>query len=416
MRILVLAHRFPYPPTTGDKVRAYHVVRHLAASHAVTLACLVDEPLPGPTLAAFRQWVPDVEHVVIPRRRHRIQALLRLATGGSATLGYFESAALRQRLDARLRRDAFDLIYVSSSSMAQYVPQPVPAPVVVDFVDVDSDKWAQYAAHRPFPASLVYGLESRRLRRAELAAARLATRCLVATGEEQRLLRAIAPGASCTVVPNGVDLDYFVPAPSRADVPTIVFTGAMDYFPNADAVTCFAQTVFPRVRRACPSARFVIVGKNPAPAVRRLGSLDGVQVTGSVPDVRPYLREAWVAVAPLRVARGVQNKVLEAMAAGLPVVATAKALQGLDARPGRDLEVEDDAERQAAATVRLLRDATSRARLGGAARRFVEAHHAWAAGLATIDRVVAEVSGAPVAAPARIEAGSPVLTLGEGRP
>jgi glycosyltransferase involved in cell wall biosynthesis len=230
------------------------------------------------------------------------------------------------------------------------------------------------------------------------------------------LLRAIAPRASCTVVPNGVDLDYFTPAPSRADVPTIVFTGAMDYFPNADAVTCFAQTVFPRVRRACPSARFVIVGKNPARAVLRLRSLDGVQVTGSVPDVRPYLRDAWVAVAPLRVARGVQNKVLEAMAAGLPVVATSKALQGLDARPGRDLEVEDDAERQAAATVRLLGDPTGRARMGGAARRFVEEHHAWAAGLATVDRVVAEVSGVPVAAPSRAGAGVPVLTLGEGRP
>ncbi|HXH82031.1 MAG TPA: TIGR03087 family PEP-CTERM/XrtA system glycosyltransferase [Candidatus Tectomicrobia bacterium] len=395
MRILMLAHRLPYPPTTGDKVRAYHVARHLAASHRLTLACLVDEPLPAERIAAFRRWVPDVEHVVIDRRRHRARALLGLAAGASATVRYFDAPGLRRRVEARLREASFDLVYVSSSSMAQYVPAPAPAPVVMDFVDVDSDKWAQYAARLAFPASLVYGLEARRLRRAEQAAAAAAAHCLVATREEQRLLLAIAPDAPSTVVANGVDLEYFAPRPAPGTAPTIVFTGAMDYFPNVDAVVHFADGAFRLVRRRVPDARFVIVGKNPARAVRQLGSREGVEVVGGVPDVRPYLREALVAVAPLRVARGVQNKVLEAMAMGLPVVASPKAFEGLEAEPGRDLVVAHGEETFADAVVALLGDRDARRRMGAAARRFVEERHAWPVTLAPLDRVVADV-GAPM--------------------
>jgi glycosyltransferase involved in cell wall biosynthesis len=166
----------------------------------------------------------------------------------------------------------------------------------------------------------------------------------------------------------------------------------MDYFPNVDAVTHFSREVFPRVRRRVPDARFVIVGKNPLPAVRRLTGFSGVHVTGTVADVRPFLRQAAVAVAPLRIARGIQNKVLEAMAMGLPVVATSKAHEGLAARPGQHLFVEDDPTQFAKLVAGLLEAAGLRAEVGRAARQFVETHHCWAASMAKLDHVLTEVT------------------------
>lgn len=394
----MLAHRLPYPPRTGDKVRAYHVARHLARHHALTLASLVDEPGADAAIRALGAEIPDLEVATVGRRTRRVQALLALLAGGSATMTYFGSAGLRARVAARLAADRFDLIYVSSSSMAPYVPGLGDVPVVMDFVDVDSDKWRQYGARLPFPAAWVYRLEGSRLARHEASAAWRARRCLVATALEETLLRVLAPWAAITVIPNGVDLEYFTPAPTAAATPTVVFTGAMDYFPNADGAVHFARTIFPRVRAAVPEARFVIVGKNPAPAVRRLASLPGVGVTGSVADVRPYLEDAAVAVAPLRVARGVQNKILEAMAAALPVVATPRAYEGLEARIGAHLLVEDDPPAFAEAVIRLLGSPDLRSRLGRAARAFVETHHCWSASMARLDQVLTEVAGAPVTA------------------
>jgi sugar transferase (PEP-CTERM/EpsH1 system associated) len=394
MRILMLAHRLPYPPRTGDRVRAYHVARHLARRHELTLACLVDEPESAPDIEALRTEIPDLEHVEVHRARKRLAALLSLPRGASATMAYFDSAALRARLAARLR-EPVDLIYVSSSSMAQYATDARRAPILMDFVDVDSDKWRQYGARLPAYKAWVYRIEAERLRRHEIAAARRAARSLVATGEEERLLRSLAPWAPTTVIPNGVDLEYFAPRPRPAAAPSIVFTGVMDYFPNVDAVVHFCADVFPRIRAEVPEARFVVVGKRPAAAVRRLAAMPGVQVTGPVPDVRPYLGDAAVAVAPLRVARGVQNKVLEAMGMGVPVVATARAREGLEARPGRDLLVEDDAQPFADAVVDLLRRPARRLELGRAGRAFVESHHSWAASMARLDAVLAEITRRP---------------------
>jgi sugar transferase (PEP-CTERM/EpsH1 system associated) len=332
-----------------------------------------------------------VEAVAIPRGRQRCRALLRLAAGGSATVAYFQSPELQARVAAVLTQPV-DLIIVSSSSMAPYVPRHVSAPVIVDFVDVDSDKWLQYGRRLPFYKAWLFRVEGTRLRRCELAAAQRASASLVATRPEEALLGSFAPWAPATVIPNGVDLEYFAPPARPADGMTIVFTGAMQYVPNVDAVRYFCDAILPRVRARCPDSRFVIVGKDPAPAVQRLGSRPGVLVTGAVPDVRPFLRSATVAVAPLRIARGVQNKVLEAMAMGVPVVATGKAHEGLDARPGEHLLVEDDPALFADAVVRLLGSRGLRDQLSRAGRQFVEARHSWAASMAELDEVIARVT------------------------
>jgi sugar transferase (PEP-CTERM/EpsH1 system associated) len=393
MKILMLAHRLPYPPQTGDKVRAYHIARHLAQKHELTLAFLVDEPRPEQALSALQKEIPDLAYSRIARTRKRLFALFSLACGGSATLAYFHSPDFGAQIDDRLSMDRFDLIYVSSSSMAQYVRNPHRLPIIMDFVDVDSDKWLQYSTRLARPKAWVYRLEGMRLQQHELAAARQANRCIVATRQEEALLHSFAPWAPTTVIENGVDLDYFTPSSEPAQDSTIVFTGAMDYFPNIDAVLYFSEAIFPKIRARLPGARFLIVGKNPAPVVRRLASRrDGVEVTGQVPDVRPFFQGSSVGVAPLRVARGIQNKVLEAMAMGLPVVATSKAHEGLDARPGRHLFIEDDPGRFADLVVKLLDSPQLRAAVGGAARSFVEDHHSWTGSMAKLDRVLAEVT------------------------
>ncbi len=398
MRIFMLAHRMPYPPRTGDKVRAYHIARHLSRNHELTLAFPVDESGAEPALAALRQEIPDLAYTIISRARKRLWALLCLASGGSATMAYFDSPELRAKVGARLRTDRFDLIYVSSSSMAQYVTGVWRIPILMDFVDVDSDKWLRYRARLPWHTGWVYQLEGRRLQQHELSAARLASCCLVATRQEKALLHSLAPWAPTTVVPNGVDLDYFRPPEAPAAGSTIIFTGAMDYFPNSDAVIHFCQRIFPEIREQVPGARFLIVGKNPTRAVRRLSAIPGVHVTGTVPDVRPFFRQAAVVVAPLQVARGIQNKVLEAMAMGLPVVATSKAHEGLDALPGQHLFVEDDPFHFAEVVTRLLRAPWLRVAVGRAARKFVEEHHSWTFSMVELDKVLAKLRsdrGAP---------------------
>jgi sugar transferase (PEP-CTERM/EpsH1 system associated) len=393
MKVLMLAHRIPYPPRTGDKVRAYRIARHLAQKHELTLAFLVDEPRPEQNLSALQKKIPDLVYSKISRTRKRLFALLSLVSGGSATLSYFKSPDFGAQVDDRLAMDRFDLVYVSSSSMAQYVTCFRQGPIIMDFVDVDSDKWLQYGARLPRHKAWVYRLEGMRLQQFELAAARQASHCVVATSQEEALLHSFAPWAQTSVVENGVDLDYFTPSGEPSHDPTIVFTGAMDYFPNIDAVLYFSKAILPRIQAQVPEARFVIVGKNPVTSVRRLASLKGVEVTGEVPDVRPFSRQASVVVAPLRVARGIQNKVLEAMAMGLPVVASPKAHEGLDARPGRHLFVEDDPGRSADLVVNLLNSPLLRAAVGRAARSFVESRHCWGDSMAKLDRVLAEVTG-----------------------
>jgi sugar transferase (PEP-CTERM/EpsH1 system associated) len=394
MRILMLAHRIPYPPHTGDKVRAYRVARYLAERHDLTLGFVVDDPADRAGLPALGREIGDLEYAVTWKPWASAKSLATLATSAPLSLAYFGSARLRRQVARRLFEGGYDLIYLSSSPTAQYVEGLTSTPVVMDFVDVDSDKWTQYATRMRGPLAWVYRSEGRRLRRYEARIAEWSRRCVVTTAAEESLLRSFAPWARTAVVPNGVDLEEYVPAVHPCLDPTMIFTGAMDYFPNVDAVEHFCQEIYPQVRAAVPAAKFLIVGLNPAPAVRRLAALPGVTVTGAVPDVRPYYGESSICVAPLRLARGVQNKVLQAMAMGLPVVATPAATQGLGARPGEELCVEGSPAGFARRVIELLRDPSARAALGARGRAFVEAHHSWRASLSRLHDLLEDVVAA----------------------
>lgn len=403
MRILMLAHRIPYPPHTGDKVRAFHVARYLARRHDLTLAFLIDDARDRRGVDALRREVGELEFAGLWRPWGLLKGLVGLATGTPLTLAYFASRQLRGRIARRLSEADYDLIYVSSSSMAHYVDGGASRPVVMDFVDVDSDKWTQFGHKTRPPLTWLYRMEGRRLRSYEAEVARWARVCVLATAAEEALLKSFAPWANTAVIPNGVDLDHLTPVARAVTDPTLIFTGAMDYTPNIDAVHHFCSDIYPRVRKEVPEVRFLIVGLNPPASVLRLGRLPGVVVTGAVPDVRPFYAQASVCVAPLRIARGVQNKILQAMAMGLPVVATRRACEGIEARPERDLLVEDDPEAFATRVVELLRDPVRRVGLGRSARSFVEAHHAWEASLARLDallRSAAVSQTAPEASPA----------------
>ena len=397
-RVLYLVHRFPFPPDKGDRIRAYHVLRTLRARCDVTVVTFADEPVPPGHADRLGELCAELRVVPAGRGGRLAGAAWGLATGRSATEGAFASRAFACDVRGAAAANPPDAVLLSCGGLGRYLDLPELAGVraVTDFVDLDSRKWADYAAAAAFPKSLLYRAEARRLRAAESrllarsAAGTFVTDAEAALGREE-LGGRDEPGGdgSLHAVTNGVDLDYYRPPDGpRPDPPAgggrVLFLGAMDYRPNVDAVTWFAREVWPAVRRAAPAATFEIVGRKPAGIVRALHGRDGIAVTGTVPDVRPHLHAADVAVAPLRIARGLQNKVLEAMAAGVPAVCSPAAAEGLRAVPGRDFLPADAPDEWAAALAALLTDAPRRRALAAAGRAHVEAEHDWTRCLAPL--------------------------------
>ena len=398
--LLFLSHRIPYPPDKGDKIRAWNVLRHLARTHRIHLGCFIDDPADRQHLAVLAAHCTDLNCLPLEPRSQRIKALLRTRPGQPLSLGYFQDRRLQRWVDAKLGDGAIDSVYVFSSAMAGYVMHAKAVRRVLDMVDVDSEKWTAYAETSRFPARNIWAREGRTLLAFErLAAARFDHSLFVSEHEWQRFV-ALAPEAAqrTSWISNGVDFDYFSPShdlalPFVGEGADLVFTGRMDYRPNIDAVQWFARDVMPALRRRVPAARFWIVGAAPTGDVRALAGLPGVQVTGRVPDTRPYLAAADVVVAPLRIARGIQNKLLEAMAMARPVVATPEAFQGVRAEPGRDILLASGI----AETVQRIADVLDgrHATMGAAARRAVEASHQWSVTLRPLDRLFAVAQPGP---------------------
>jgi sugar transferase (PEP-CTERM/EpsH1 system associated) len=402
MRILLVSQRVPYPPNRGDKIATYHYVRHLARRHEVSVACLADGKRDLDNVAGLAPLVRSVDAIVCSPTRRRVRALAALATGRPLTVAYFDEPELHARVRARLAAEHFDAALVYGSGVAQYVEPFRRLPRVIQFSDLDSLKWRQYAAAARPPKGWVYAAESRRLLAYERHLAATFARSLVCTDAELADFRRLIPGVRGEVVRNGVDLDRFRSTGGERDPFNLVFTGVMDYLPNVDGVTWFCREVWPRIRAAEPCVTFTICGSSPTRDVKALGRLPGVTVTGAVPAVAPYLQRAGIAVVPLRIARGVQNKLLEAMAAGLPAVATTAARTGVVAQDGRDLFAADDPGDFAAAVVRLVRGRVLRETVGRAGRAVVEASYSWDRTLVRLEEVLAEVAtgGAAPAAPA----------------
>ena len=392
--LLFLCHRIPYPPDKGDKIRAWHLLRALADRWRVHLGCFVDDPADWAHVAHLRTVCADVGAFALDPHGARLRALVGLRPGRPLTLGYYADRRLRAWVDARLDGGRIGHAVAFSSAMAAYLPDRPGLRRVLDMVDVDSEKWAAYAAAARGPMRAVWAREARTLLAHERDAARRFDHTLMVAAHEAARFVALAPEAAerVSVVENGVDFDFFSPRHPMADPyggegPVVVFTGTMDYRPNVDAVGWFAHEALPLLRADFPSLRFAIVGAGPGQDVRALAALPGVLVTGRVPDIRPYVTHADLVVAPLRIARGIQNKVLEAMAMARPVLATPEAFEGLRAVPGRDLLVAAGAAETARRAAEVLRG--EHPGLGAAARRLIETGYDWAVTLAALDRLPA---------------------------
>jgi len=379
VRILYLCHRIPYPPDKGDKIRAFHQLKAMAPRHEVDLFTLADDAGDMAHCSALAAYCHHVTVARVHPKRARLRALPYLLTSKPLTIPYFYSAELKAEVRQALLRRSYDRIFIYCSAMVQYVEAVDGIPIVVDLVDVDSNKWMQYAALTRFPFSAVYRREGRALREYERRTCEKAACVVVTTPREADLVREISPGAPVHVVANGVDTTYFDPdlVPRDMTSPAVIFTGDMSYFPNEDAVVYFARRVLPLIRRSVAGTRFLIVGRNPGPKVRELGRIEGVEVTGFVPDVRTYLAKAQVAVAPFSIAAGIQNKILEALAYGLPVVATSRGAQALPDRVRGGVDTADSVEEMVEKVVLLLRDPHRASRKGLDGRIQVSENYKW---------------------------------------
>ncbi|HEY4080394.1 MAG TPA: TIGR03087 family PEP-CTERM/XrtA system glycosyltransferase [Burkholderiaceae bacterium] len=393
--ILYLVHRLPYPPNKGDKVRSFHLLKHLAARHSVYLATFVDDEDDWQHVEHLKTLCAEVHAVGLHPRRAKLASLRGLLSGEALSLPYYRSRSMQSWVRGVHQRVPLDASVVFSSTMAQYALPLQRVPMLVDFVDVDSAKWTDYAKAHAWPMSWLYEREGRKLLAFEQAAAERARCSFFVTENEVALFRRLSPQLSAPVeaLCNGVNSEFFAPDAARASPfppgqTPLVFTGAMDYWPNVDAVTWFAAGVLPLLRAEFPDLHFHIVGRSPTPAVQRLAG-EGISVTGTVPDVRPYLQHAAAVVAPLRLARGIQNKILEAMAMARPVVAARSCVQGLSddtQESSRAVLPADDVADYVQLIAGLLRDSERAACIGSAGRARVLESFSWDAHLAGIDR------------------------------
>ncbi|HUQ13286.1 MAG TPA: TIGR03087 family PEP-CTERM/XrtA system glycosyltransferase [Novosphingobium sp.] len=393
--ILFLAHRIPFPPDRGDKIRSHHVLKALTRLAPVHVATFADH---GDMVEVEAQLAMAARsYCLAPRTRPlALAAVQALVSRQPVSLPSFADAGLHRFVAATLARHSIATIYVFSSQMAQYVPDDFAGRVVMDFVDVDSAKFEAYAAASAQPLRAAYAREARLLAEFETAVARRADVSLFVTEHEAALFRSRLGSLTADVraLGNGIDGACYAPAgvqpaPELAGVgPHLVFTGQMDYPPNVAAALRFARRIMPAIRREAAGAKFHVVGRNPAAAVEALDGPDGTRVWGEVADIRGWLAGADLVVAPLEIARGVQNKVLEAMAMGRAVLASPQAATGIAVRDGVELAIAADDETFAALALRLLAAPAKRAAMGAAARRFVIERQSWPAMLAELPALV----------------------------
>ena len=395
--LLLLIHRMPYPPNKGDKIRSYHLLKHLAQRYRIHLGTFIDDADDWQHVPRVQALCASTHFAALNPKLARVRSLGALFGNRSLSLDYYRDRGMQAWVKATMQAQQIDRILVFSSPMAQYAEAYPKATRVVDFVDIDSDKWRQYAEKKSWPMSWLYAHEARQLLAYERHVAAQCDASLFVSEPEAQLFRTLAPESAGKIgfFNNGVDTDYFSPDlaydnPYATGERAIVFTGAMDYWPNIDAVQWFAKEVFTRLAKSAPDLRFYIVGARPTPEVLALAQTSGIVVTGTVPDVRPYLAHAVLAVAPLRIARGIQNKVLEAMAMAKAVVVSPQALEGIEATPGRELLLAEDASRFQQVLAQAIggTGGVDIAAIAQAARERVQSAYSWPSKLAPVDRML----------------------------
>ncbi|MDA9840309.1 TIGR03087 family PEP-CTERM/XrtA system glycosyltransferase [Rubripirellula sp.] len=396
-KLLFLAHRFPYPPNRGDRIRSYNMLRVLAEHFEISLGCTSDESVSDQQLDHMRQFCERIHVAQLPSWSRRARAGRALFKWQSLTEAMFTAPSLHREVQRWHQSFHFDKAIVFCSSMYPYMNSTAFRGLtkIVDLVDVDSEKWKQMSAENRFPMSWVYGREAKTVRSLERKIGReskLAT--LVSDAEAQLYRTSVSPTCQVLGVSNGVDTEYFSPIPDGTEKQTqtqdtieLVFTGVLDYSPNVEGMVWFCKRIMPELRKQ-RDFRLKVVGRRPCSRVIELDEIDGVQVVGEVPDVRPYLHDADIAISPLKLARGIQNKVLEAMACGLPAVVTPQSAEGIDAESGKELWIADDSNEWIESLLNLADSPNVRIETGSAARELVEQHYSWSAKMNCLVRAI----------------------------
>lgn len=387
LKILYLTNRVPYPPNKGDRIRTFHQIDRLALHHDVYCATFTETHADAQRVERLRRWCREVITVPFLKRPAAIRAVWTCLKGGTLTHGAYLHPDMTKQLARWNQRIGFDVVICFSSIMAPYVRGVAAQRKILDLCDVDSAKWNEYASQSRFPASRIYKIEATRLAAFEQAAVTAFNETIVITSRERRLIDADESNPRVHVVSNGVRA---LGRPTDATVagPVVGFLGTMNYRPNIDAVCWFADRVWPKIRHTLPNAQFLIIGREPTRTVRQLAEREGIVVTGGVSETHSWIQKCRVVAVPLRVARGLPNKMLEAMAAGRPVVASSAAAACIDAEPNRHFHVADEPEDFADRTIRLLCENRACHEVAREALTWVRAHHDWEIVLDQFERVV----------------------------
>jgi polysaccharide biosynthesis protein PslH len=375
--LIFLAHRIPYPPNKGDKIRSFNELAFLSQHFSIELFCPYDRREDADHMQTLLQYCQSVHAFYLNRWLRLPSLLLAFLTGQSLSVALFRIPGLAKRVTAALKKHPKAPVLVFSGQMAAYLPESDLNRAVVDFCDVDSYKWQHYADSHTGLKSWFYRREAKNLLAFESHVSQQSRAALFITPAECDLYRSLGGKGPIQAMPNGVDTAFFHPRGGQEIPGRILFTGAMDYFPNIEGVEWFAKEVFPSLRARHPGIRFIIAGSNPTPRVKALADAANIEVTGFVPDMRDEQAKAEIVIVPLRIARGMQNKVLEAMACGKAVVATSRSLGGIDAVDGRELRIADTAETFAAVLDDLLTHPATRTALSQAGRDYVVRLFSW---------------------------------------
>ncbi|ARU56170.1 glycosyltransferase [Oleiphilus messinensis] len=389
MNILYVCHRFPFPPKRGGKIRPFNMIKHLSAhGHRVWVASLARNQEEYDECHGIEEFCEDYFIAKITESHQWLKMILNLPIPTPSSMGYFHSRELKQKIDEWLAKNNIDLIFVHCSSVAQYVEDITHIPKILDFGDMDSEKWLSYRAFKPFPLSWGYWWEGTKMARAERKLAAKFDLSTCTTKAELDTLNGLGSARATNWFPNGVDADYFKPDGEPYVPNSISFIGRMDYFPNQECMISFCHNTLPLIKQQVPDVQLFIVGAEPSEEIKKLGEIQGVTVTGSVPDVRPFILRTAAMVAPLNIARGTQNKILEAMAMGVPVVCSSLASGGIDAVANEHFLVADTPEEYAANLVKLMQDTNERSRLAESGRQRVLDNHNWPASMEKMRSIV----------------------------
>ncbi len=396
--ILYIVHRIPYPPNKGDKIRSFNILKFLNQHYRVHLATFIDDPADQQFVARLDEFSCDKLVVSIHPLARKVFSLLGLLTGEALSNRFYRSKQMQSWITDKVLAQGISKVVLFSSPMAQFI-NSLTASIdvsIMDFVDVDSEKWFQYADKHAFPMNYLYQREGRSLRAFEAQVSDKCRASIFVSRSEAELFKqkiSLNHPERVTAISNGVDIDVFNPAtvyntPFDVSEKSVVFTGAMDYWANIDAVKWFCREVWPRVRSRNQNAVFYIVGSKPTEDVLALGDLDGVEVTGFVPEVQPYLAHCHVCVAPLRIARGIQNKVLEALAMSKVVIATPEALEGIVGYKAESPVAIVCSEPEKYAQEILNTISSPSPQIYAPARRYVEAYFSWQSHLSQLESLL----------------------------